>query len=62
MPYDPVRDFSPVTHLASAPNIFVVFPGVPAKSFRDFIASRGFAIGANLDFPDDATLIALIQR
>ncbi len=38
MPYDPVKDFAPITQLASAPNILVVHPSVPAKSLREFIA------------------------
>jgi len=38
LPFDPVRDFAPITELAAAPNIFVVHPGVPAKNFPEFIA------------------------
>jgi tripartite-type tricarboxylate transporter receptor subunit TctC len=38
LPFDPVRDFAPITQLASSPNIFVAHPSVPAKSFREFIA------------------------
>lgn len=37
-PYDPVRDFVPITQLASAPNILVVHPTVPVKTFAEFIA------------------------
>ncbi|HEX2828654.1 MAG TPA: tripartite tricarboxylate transporter substrate binding protein [Burkholderiales bacterium] len=36
--YDPVRDFAPVTLLASVQGVLVVNPGVPAKSVSDFIA------------------------
>src|SRR5258706_598323 len=38
LPYDPVRDFSPIVLLASAPLILVVHPSVPAGSIREFIA------------------------
>ena len=37
-PFDPERDFAPVTLLVAAPNIFAVHPSVPANTFRDFIA------------------------
>jgi len=36
--YDPVKDFSPVTLLASMANILVVHPSVPAHSVRELIA------------------------
>jgi len=38
LPFDPVKDFAPVTQLAQSPNILVVHPSVPAKTFREFIA------------------------
>jgi tripartite-type tricarboxylate transporter receptor subunit TctC len=38
VPYDPVRDFAPITLAATAPNILIVHPGVPAKSLAEFIA------------------------
>lgn len=38
MRYDAVRDFAPVTLLVSIPNVLVVHPSVPAKSFAEFIA------------------------
>lgn len=37
-PFDPVRDFAPITQLVAAPNILAVHPSLPANSFRDFIA------------------------
>jgi tripartite-type tricarboxylate transporter receptor subunit TctC len=36
--YDLVRDFSPVTLLATTPHILVVHPSVPAKTVREFVA------------------------
>jgi tripartite-type tricarboxylate transporter receptor subunit TctC len=38
IPYDAVRDFAPVTQLASTPNILIVNPSVPASNVREFIA------------------------
>ncbi|MDQ3025536.1 MAG: tripartite tricarboxylate transporter substrate binding protein [Pseudomonadota bacterium] len=38
IPYDPVRDFAPITQVASTPNVLVVNPGVPAASVAEFIA------------------------
>ena len=38
LPYHPVRDFAPVTQVATAPLMIVVHPGVPAKSVKDLIA------------------------
>ncbi len=38
LPYDPVKDFAPVTQVALAPNILVVHPSVPARNFKEFIA------------------------
>jgi tripartite-type tricarboxylate transporter receptor subunit TctC len=36
--YDPVRDFEPITLVASTPYLLVVHPGVKAKSLKEFIA------------------------
>ncbi len=38
VPWDPVRDFSPITLTMRAPNIVVVHPSVPVKSIRELIA------------------------
>lgn len=38
MPYDMVKDFTPVTLLASTPNMLVVNNDVPAKNLKEFIA------------------------
>jgi tripartite-type tricarboxylate transporter receptor subunit TctC len=37
VPYDPIKDFAPVTLVASSPNILSVYPEVPAKSVRELI-------------------------
>ena len=36
--YDPIRDFAPVTLLASAQSVLVAHPGFPAKSVKELIA------------------------
>jgi tripartite-type tricarboxylate transporter receptor subunit TctC len=38
LPFDPARDFSPVTMLASGPLLLVVHPSLPARNVRDLIA------------------------
>ncbi len=38
IPYDPVRDFAPITQVASTPNVLVVNPAVPVATVAEFIA------------------------
>jgi tripartite-type tricarboxylate transporter receptor subunit TctC len=38
VPYDPVRDFAPITVAVTSASILVVHPSVPVKSLREFIA------------------------
>ncbi|MCA3188806.1 tripartite tricarboxylate transporter substrate binding protein [Cupriavidus sp.] len=38
MPYDMVKDFTPVILVASTPNVLVVHPSVPAKNVQELIA------------------------
>lgn len=37
-PYDPLKDFAPVSMLATAPTGFAVNPNFPAKNFAEFLA------------------------
>ncbi len=37
MGFDPVRDFAPVTLVASTPNLLVVHPSLPVKTVRDLV-------------------------
>ncbi len=37
VPYDPIRDFAPVTLAATSPNVLVVHPSVPAHSVKELI-------------------------
>ena len=38
LPYDPIKDFAPVTLIATSPNVLVVHPSLPVKSVRELIA------------------------
>src|SRR6187402_545463 len=38
LPYDPVKDFKPISLLAKVPSLYVVHPDVPAKDLREFVA------------------------
>ena len=38
LPYDPVKDFAPVTLIARVPNVLVVGPAVPSRSVAELIA------------------------
>jgi len=38
LPYDPLRDFAPVSLVATAPNVMAVSAALPAKSLKDVIA------------------------
>jgi len=37
VPYDPIKDFSPVTLVAASPNVLVVNPSVPAKTIPELV-------------------------
>ncbi len=38
VPFDPLKDFAPVSHVSNVPLILVVHPAVAVKSAKDFIA------------------------
>ncbi|MGY8525743.1 Bug family tripartite tricarboxylate transporter substrate binding protein [Paracidovorax citrulli] len=38
LPYDPVKDFAPITRVAMVPNLVVVNPQVPVKNVKELIA------------------------
>ena len=37
LPFDPIRDFAPITQASSAPYLLVVYPGVEARSVKELI-------------------------
>jgi tripartite-type tricarboxylate transporter receptor subunit TctC len=60
LPYDTLRDFAPIALVADQPNILVVHPSLPAKTFQDYVAlarsqpgklvygSGGLGVGSHL--------------
>jgi tripartite-type tricarboxylate transporter receptor subunit TctC len=38
IPYDPFKDFTAVSLLASTPGVLIVHPSLPAKTFQEFVA------------------------
>src|SRR5262245_27483127 len=38
MPYDPGKDYAPITAIATSPNVLTAHPSVPAKGLQDLIA------------------------
>ncbi len=48
LPFDPLRDFAPVSNLTNSGIVIVVIPTVPAHNLRDFISyAKGRAGGVN---------------
>ena len=37
LPFDPIRDFAPITQASSAPYLLVLYPGVEARSVKELI-------------------------
>ena len=35
LPYDPVRDFAPVTLAITVPNLFLAHPSLPVRSMKE---------------------------
>src|SRR4051812_17630606 len=54
LPYDPVRDFAPLTQISSGAYLMLVHPGVPAKSVPEFITLAKAKPGA-LNYASTAT-------
>lgn len=38
LPYDPIQDFAPITHVANVPNVLVVSPTLPVGSVQELVA------------------------
>jgi tripartite-type tricarboxylate transporter receptor subunit TctC len=38
LPYDPLKDFTPITMLANSPYVLVLYPGVAAKDIKELVA------------------------
>ena len=37
LPFDPVRDYTPITLAVTLPNVLVIHPGIPARSLKELI-------------------------
>jgi len=49
LPYDPIKDFAPITELASLPMVLVVHPSLPVTTLKEFVAyTKSSPVG--LDF------------
>src|SRR6202012_5485021 len=50
LPYDPVKDFAPISLVAAVPFCLIINPGIPAKTLAEFIAyakaNPGLAYGS----------------
>jgi len=38
LPYDPVKDFAPITLISKVPSLYVVHPDLPVKNLKEFVA------------------------
>jgi tripartite-type tricarboxylate transporter receptor subunit TctC len=38
LPYDPIKDFRPISLLAKVPSLYVVHPDLPARNLKEFVA------------------------
>jgi tripartite-type tricarboxylate transporter receptor subunit TctC len=54
VPFDPVRDFVPISQLTLSPNVWIVHPSFPAKSMQDLIDVARAKPGA-VDFASSGT-------
>lgn len=54
LPYDPLRDYAPITITAKTPYFLVIHPSVPAKSLKEFI-SFGRARPGQLNYASSGT-------
>lgn len=56
MPYDPVKDFAPITLLVTVPNLLLVHPSVPANNVQELVALAKAKPGAlNASSPGNGT-------
>ena len=38
LPYDPIKDFTPITLISKVPSLYVVHPDLPVKNLKEFVA------------------------
>jgi tripartite-type tricarboxylate transporter receptor subunit TctC len=61
LPYDPVKDFAPVTLVASAPIVLLVHPSLPAHSVAELVALSRARPG-KLNYAAGASLFNLVME
>ena len=54
VPYDPIRDFAPISQAVALQNIFIVHPNLPARTLKELIALARAKPGA-LNFASSGT-------
>jgi tripartite-type tricarboxylate transporter receptor subunit TctC len=56
LPFDPLKDFTPVIELAATPTVLVVHPSFPARNLQEFIAAaRKTTSGVSYNSPGTAS-------
>lgn len=38
LPYDPIKDFTPITLISKVPSLYVIHPDLPVKNLKEFVA------------------------
>jgi tripartite-type tricarboxylate transporter receptor subunit TctC len=51
LPYDPNKDFAPITLIAKVPSLYVVHPDLPVKNLKEFVAYAKARPGQSLRSP-----------
>ncbi len=63
LPYDAVKDFSPIAMVGGTPNIMVVNPTVPANSLKEFIAyAKANPVSVSYGSSGQGTLTHLVME
>ncbi len=63
LPYDAVKDFSPIAMVGGTPNVLVVHPGVPVNDLKGFVAhAKKFPAGLSYGSAGQGTLTHLAME
>ncbi len=54
VPFDPVKDYAPITQMTLTPNVWIVYPAYPAKSMKELIEIARAKPGS-VDFSSSGT-------
>jgi len=61
VPFDPIKDFAPITEIASLPMMLIVHPSLPAKNLQEFIALAKSNAGG-LDYASSGPGTSTVKR